>query len=204
HATEAFSRERDSSRNSLMGTGLGLAISKSIVKAMGGELLIESELGKGTRVTVRIPHRLSESPSVKKRQAMSLAKNFQDKRILLAEDNDINAIVAEEILRSVGFQVERATDGVVAVDMLENADSEYYDLILMDIQMPNMDGYQATRLIRTLPDMRKANLPILALTANAFAVDRQNALDAGMNGHIAKPIELVDMTEKIIAALKKQ
>ena len=111
----------------------------------------------------------------------------------MAEDNDLNAEIAMTILEEEGFLIERAEDGIICVDMIEKAESDYYDLVLMDIQMPNMDGYKATQIIRRLPDEQKANIPIVAMTANAFEEDRKNAIDAGMNGHIAKPIKVDEL-----------
>jgi CheY-like chemotaxis protein len=123
---------------------------------------------------------------------------FKGKRILLAEDNELNAEIAIEILTEVGFEVNRAEDGQVCVDMLQNAEDDFYDIILMDIQMPNLNGYEATKAIRALPDAVKANIPIIAMTANAFEEDKRNALNAGMNGHLAKPINTHELYKTLM------
>lgn len=163
---------------------------------MGGTITVESELGKGTTFEINIPHKIAHEPK-KMMEKQTAAKSFTGKRILLAEDNDLNAEIAEEILSEVGFEVERAEDGIVCIDMLCKSAPHYYDLILMDIQMPNLDGYSTTRKIRKLSDKEKANIPILAMTANAFDEDRRNALEAGMNGHLSKPIELDKLMDMI-------
>jgi CheY-like chemotaxis protein len=127
---------------------------------------------------------------------------FKGKRILLAEDNELNAEIAIEILTEVGFEVDRAEDGQVCVDMLQNAENYFYDVILMDIQMPNMNGYEATKAIRALPDAAKAEIPIIAMTANAFEEDKRDAMRAGMNGHLAKPINVRELYKTLMAILE--
>ena len=154
---------------------------------------MESEPGKGTKFTVEIPLELASEEDICKKelpeQTFMTDKNI-GKRILLAEDNELNAEIAMELLKEEGFLIDWVKDGQECFDKLEEADEGYYDLILMDIQMPKMDGYTATREIRTLKDMKKANVPIIAMTANAFDEDRKKAIKAGMNGHIAKPIDV--------------
>lgn len=206
HAFEAFSREQTATVSGIQGTGLGLAIVKNIVDLMRGTIDIESEPGEGTKVTIRLPHRLGKAPSVRMPEEFALLDRmllFEGKRVLLAEDIDINAMIATKILSAKGFIVERAKDGVECIDMLLNAKSGYYDLILMDIQMPNMDGYQATRSIRAFKDEKKSSIPIIALTANAFPEDRDKAAAAGMNGHIAKPLD-ADRMFKVIAEVVQE
>ena len=205
HIFEDFSREHSSTDSRITGTGLGTAIVKRLVDLMQGEIKVESELGKGTKITLLMRHRIAGENDTKQ-PGEGLADyrdgDFAGKRILLAEDNDLNAEIAVEVLKEAGFQVERAEDGIICVDMIEKAASDYYDLILMDIQMPNMDGYKATRVIRSLPDKRKAMIPIIAMTANAFDEDRKNALRAGMNGHIAKPIHVDELFSLLAEILK--
>lgn len=194
HIFEDFSREQTSTESGQFGTGLGMAIVKKIVDLMGGDIDVQSEPGKGTTFTVTLTHRISEEitdiGAVSKRNE---DYSFEGRRILLAEDNDLNAEIAMTVLAGAGMEVDRAADGIQCIDMLEKAEPGYYDLILMDIQMPNMDGYKATMLIRKLDDKRLANIPIIAMTANAFNEDRKKAFEAGMNGHIAKPISAVDL-----------
>lgn len=194
HIFEDFSREQTSTESGQFGTGLGMAIVKKMVDLMGGDIDVQSEPGKGTTFTVTLTHRISEEitdiGAVSKRNE---DYSFEGRRILLAEDNDLNAEIAMTILAGAGMEVDRAADGIQCIDMLEKAEPGYYDLILMDIQMPNMDGYKATMLIRKLDDKRLANIPIIAMTANAFNEDRKKAFEAGMNGHIAKPISAADL-----------
>ncbi len=205
HACESFSRERTSTVSGLQGTGLGLAIVKNLVDALQGTISIESRQGEGTLVTIRLPHRLGEAPADKAPEKASQEEEqalFRGKRVLLAEDIDINAMIAIKLLTSRGFLVERAKDGVECVDMLLKSEDGYYDLVLMDIQMPVMDGYSATRAIREFEDRKKAAIPILALTANAFKEDCDRAAEAGMNGHIAKPLNADRMFQAIAEVLE--
>ena len=192
HIFEEFTRERTSTESKVTGTGLGMPIVKKLVDLMQGTIEVESELGKGTKFTLTLCHRIADTAEAKPEHEYTdeyKNEDFVGKRILLAEDNELNAEIAITILEEEGFLVEWAEDGIVCVDMLQKAAPDYYDLILMDIQMPNMDGYKATRIIRRLPDQRKADIPIIATTANAFEEDRKNAFRMGMNGHIAKPMK---------------
>lgn len=194
HIFEDFSREQTSTESGQFGTGLGMAIVKKIVDLMGGDIDVQSEPGKGTTFTVTLTHRISEEiTDIGAASKRNEDYSFEGRRILLAEDNDLNAEIAMTILAGAGMEVDRAADGIQCIDMLEKAEPGYYDLILMDIQMPNMDGYKATMLIRKLDDKRLANIPIIAMTANAFNEDRKKAFEAGMNGHIAKPISAADL-----------
>ena len=204
HLFDSFSRERDTTSAKVSGTGLGMAIVKSLVDLMGGSVTVESELGKGTKFTVTIPHKIaSEEYYEKKALAESMEDvNFSGKHILLAEDNDINAEIATLILEEMGFAVDRVEDGIICVNKLEKEPAGTYDLILMDIQMPNMDGYKAAKMIRHLPNAAKAHIPIVAMTANAFAEDRKKAFEAGTNGHIAKPIDASKIKETLAQILK--
>lgn len=192
HIFEPFERERTSTVSKVEGSGIGMGIVKKLVGLMGGTVEVESRIGVGSTFTVTIPCRIaSEDETQAKRETNpSDQKCLCGTRILLTEDNDLNAEIAVELLHEEGCTVDRAKDGVECVDMLEKAANGTYQLILMDIQMPVMNGYDAARKIRGLDDPQKANIPIIAMTANAFTEDRQVALDAGMNDHIAKPINM--------------
>ena len=192
HIFEPFERERTSTVSKVEGSGIGMGIVKKLVGLMGGTVEVESRIGVGSTFTVTIPCRIaSEDETQAKRETNpSDQKCLCGTRILLTEDNDLNAEIATELLQEEGCTVDRAKDGVECVDMLEKAANGTYQLILMDIQMPVMNGYDAARKIRRLDDPQKANIPIIAMTANAFTEDRQVALDAGMNDHIAKPINM--------------
>ena len=192
HIFEPFERERTSTVSKVEGSGIGMGIVKKLVGLMGGTVAVESKIGVGSTFTVTIPCRIaSEDETQAKRETNpSDQKCLCGTRILLTEDNDLNAEIATELLQEEGCTVDRAKDGVECVDMLEKAANGTYQLILMDIQMPVMNGYDAARKIRGLDDPQKANIPIIAMTANAFTEDKQAALDAGMNDHIAKPINM--------------
>lgn len=192
HIFEPFERERTSTVSKVEGSGIGMGIVKKLVGLMSGTVEVESKIGVGSTFTVTIPCRIaSEDETQAKRETNpSDQKCLCGTRILLTEDNDLNAEIATELLQEEGCTVDRAKDGVECVDMLEKAANGTYRLILMDIQMPVMNGYDAARKIRRLDDPQKANIPIIAMTANAFTEDRQAALDAGMNDHIAKPINM--------------
>ncbi len=204
YAYESFSRERTSTVSGIQGTGLGLAIVKDLVSLMNGRVTLKSRQGMGTKVTVCLPHRFKKAPADKKEGEPDSWENlrFDGVHILLAEDIDVNAIIATKLLSSKGCIVERARDGVECVNMLLKANEGYYDLVLMDIQMPVMDGYQAARSIRSFDNVKKASVPILAMTANAFREDCEKAAEAGMDGHIAKPLNAGDMFRKIGEVLK--
>ena len=200
---DEFSRERTSVGNRIEGTGLGMAIVKRLIELMGGTIGVESELGSGTTFTVTLTHRIAKKEEIHQDRTASVdTRLFIGKRILLAEDNDLNAEIAMEILKEYGFLVERAEDGVVCVNRLQKAEPGHFDLILMDVQMPNMNGYEAAQRIRALDDPEKREIPIIAMTANAFEEDRKNALAAGMNEHLAKPIDITTLRWKLSTILK--
>lgn len=202
HIFDEFSRERNSEKNNIEGTGLGMAIVKRFVDLMGGRIEVQSEQGKGSVFTITISYRIASKDDVASDVVQQdLNKDFTGKRILLAEDNDLNAEIASEILSEVGFEVERAGDGRICVDMLSSQPAHYYDIILMDVQMPNLNGYGASKEIRNLNDKEKANIPIIAMTANAFDEDRKEAMAAGMNGHVAKPIDISKLMETLAEML---
>ena len=197
---EAFSREKTSTVSGIQGTGLGMAITKNLVEMMGGEITVESEEGKGSEFIVEFPFKCCEALASERNEMESLP-DFSGKRVLLVEDNEMNQILAENILTSVGLDVDIAGDGTEAVEKMESAASDYYDIILMDIQMPKMDGYEATKRIRALDDKDKSEIPIVAVTANVFEADKQIALDVGMNGHLAKPYDIPRIMETLTELL---
>ena len=192
HIFEPFERERTSTVSKVEGSGIGMGIVKKLVGLMNGTVEMESKIGAGSKFTVTIPSRIAseEEAQAKRETNPSDKKCLCGTRILLTEDNDLNAEIATELLQEEGCTVDRAKDGVECVDMLEKAADGTYQIILMDIQMPVMNGYDAARKIRRLDDPQKANIPIIAMTANAFSEDRQMALDVGMNDHVAKPINM--------------
>ena len=192
HIFEPFERERTSTVSKVEGSGIGMGIVKKLVGLMGGAVEVESKIGVGSTFTVTIPCRIASEDEIQAKREINPSdqKCLCGTRILLTEDNDLNAEIATELLQEEGCTVDRAKDGVECVDMLEKAANGTYQLILMDIQMPVMNGYDATKKIRRMDDPQKANIPIVAMTANAFSEDKQVALDAGMNDHIAKPINM--------------
>ena len=201
HIFDAFTRERSSSESGIIGTGLGLHIVKSFVDLMNGDISVESESGKGTCFTVEISCRkVPEEELQQQMEEQPENVSLAGRRLLLAEDNGLNAEIAMTILQDAEAEVELAADGKIAVDMLKDAPVGYYDTVLMDIQMPNMNGYQATGVIRKLPDER-AKIPIIAITANAFEEDRQAALAAGMDDYVAKPVEISELFRTIMKNL---
>lgn len=206
HIFEEFERERTSTESRQPGTGLGMAIADQLAELMGGRIEVESELGKGSRFTLFLEHKIADAaPMVEQSESLSIdGGTTTGKRILLAEDNDMNAQITIEILDFYGFEVDRAKDGVECVAMMDRAEPGYYALILMDIQMPNMNGYEASERIRAMGDSEKANVPIIAMTANAFDDDKKMALQVGMNGHVTKPIEIDKMMHTIEAAMSQE
>ena len=201
-------REHNTTTGKVGGTGLGMPIVKKMVDLLGGSIEVESELGKGTVFTVTLMHKMADkkyySQKIETVIASDMGENLRGKHVLLAEDNDLNAEIAVTVLEETGLVIERVEDGIQCVNRVEQMSSGTYDLILMDIQMPNMDGYKATKCIRHLQDIKKAEIPIIAMTANAFEEDRKKAFDAGMNEHIAKPIDIEKLRAVILSVLNKQ
>ena len=202
---EAFTREQNTTKSKIAGTGLGMSIVKNYVDLLGGTIDVESELGKGSTFTVTLKHRIAdERYYVKKHIEESGTGNeiLEGRNILLAEDNDLNAEIAEAILERAGLRIERVENGIQCVNRILKMPAGTYDMIFMDIQMPQMDGYKATQTIRNLPDKDKACIPIIAMTANAFAEDKKKTMEAGMNAHLSKPLnvpELMDTIRKFCA-----
>lgn len=205
HIFEEFSREHTSTESKVTGTGLGLPIVKSLIDMMGGTIEVESQLGCGTKMTVVLPFELASEKQIleeKQKEKEKISDSILGKRVLLAEDNELNAEIAMTVLKENGLKAERAANGKQCMEMLKKMPEDYYDMILMDIQMPEMDGYEATKLIRNLDDAR-ADIPIVAMTANAFEEDRQKALENGMNAHVSKPIDM-NMLFKVMAQILKK
>lgn len=204
HIFDEFSREHTTTENKVVGTGLGLPIVKSLIEQMGGTIQVESTQGVGTKFTVDLALTLAAREEVYP-SAETLAEAgreiLKERRILLAEDNELNAEIAMELLGEEGLLIEHAEDGEKCCEMLAQAPEGYYDLVLMDIQMPVLNGYEAAAKIRGMADAKKAGIPIIAMTANAFAEDRQTALDAGMNAHVAKPIDMTVLMPTILRYL---
>ena len=205
HIFEEFTRERTSTESKVVGAGLGLPIVKALIDLMGGTIQVESERGKGSKFEVILPFEIASEEEVKDsyvKKEEKLYNRSKEKRILLAEDNELNAEIAITILEENGFKVERAEDGCKCMELFSEKPAGYYSTILMDIQMPNMDGYTASRKIRGMEREDAKAIPIIALTANAFDEDRNKAFAAGMNGHIAKPIDVGRMVRSIGALVK--
>ena len=199
HIFDEFARERTSTVSQIQGTGLGMTIVKKLTDIMGGSIDIDSEKNKGTKITVTLPMKwCSDYKTNEQGRIKSTSVSLKGMKILLVDDNEMNREIAEELLTEKGVIVETANDGDVAVEKINNAKPGEYELILMDVQMPRMNGYEATKAIRALGDDKKANIPIIAMTANAFEEDRKNALVAGMNGHLAKPIDDQKLTQTLM------
>ena len=202
---EAFERERNTTLSHIDGSGIGMGITKKLVELMDGTIEVESKQGEGSTFTVTIPCRkaLEDDSLVKKNSNLCNKNCLNGVRILLVEDNEINTEIAMELLTEEGCIVETANDGVVCIDMIEKADADYYKMILMDIQMPVMNGYDATLTIRKMKDTKKARIPIIAMTANAFAEDIQKVLSVGMNAHVAKPVDMNILVPTMMKYLKE-
>ena len=204
---DAFARERNTTVGKVAGTGLGMPIIKKYIDMMGGSIEVESKLGEGSKFTVTLEYRIADKSyyeqDTEKSSDMDETDRINGKHVLLAEDNDLNAEIAEFILEDMGLIVDRVEDGVQCVARIEQKPAGTYDLILMDIQMPNMDGYKATQAIRRLSDKEKSGIPIIAMTANAFEEDRKKALEKGMNGHIAKPVDIEKMRKTLQNIFKR-
>ncbi len=199
HLFNAFEREHNTTKSGVQGTGLGLAITKQLVNLLGGTLTYNSMVGFGTEFTLTFKAAKAHEKVVTEEVATELLPELKGKRILVVEDNMINREIARELLEEEGFIIDEAEDGTVAVEKLEKATKGYYEFVLMDIQMPIMNGYTATRKIRSSDNTDIADIPIIAMTANAFNEDRKNAFDAGMNEHVPKPLDL----DKLIEVLNR-
>lgn len=203
---DSFSREYNTTIGKVSGTGLGMAIVKNLVDMMDGEICVKSKLGEGTCFTLTFEHKIADADSIEWNQELDVLDEksiLEGKRVLLAEDNDLNAEIAMVLLEQSGLILDRVEDGLACINRLSEVDADLYDLILMDIQMPNMNGYEATRRIRQFENVKKASIPILAMTANAFEEDKKMAMEAGMNGHISKPIDVSVLENQIINIFKK-
>ena len=203
---DAFTREQNTTKSKIAGTGLGMSIVKKYVELLGGTIDVESELGTGSAFTVTLKHKIADESCYAKKHVEELgtdSKILNGKTILLAEDNDLNAEIAEAILERAGLKIERVEDGIQCVNRIAKMPVGTYDMILMDIQMPKMDGYKATQEIRHLPDKDKACIPIIAMTASAFEEDKREAIAAGMNGHIAKPINVDELMAILVKNIRQ-
>ena len=202
---DAFTREQSATKSKIAGTGLGMSIVKKYVELLGGTINVESELGKGSTFSVILKHRIVDESCYAKKHDEELGTGSEilnGRHILLAEDNDLNAEIAEAILERAGLKIERVEDGVQCVNKVAKMPVGTYDMILMDIHMPKMDGYKATQEIRHLPDKDKACIPIIAMTASAFEEDKREAIAAGMNGHIAKPIDVNELMAILVENIR--
>lgn len=206
HIFEEFSREHTSTETRVAGTGLGLPIVKSLVDRMGGTIEVESEEGKGTRFIMKFSFPVSLENQVREKEKQNIpdiTEKLEGKRILLAEDNELNAEIAETVLEETGIKVKHVEDGIQCIEELKKMPEKYYDVILMDVQMPNMDGYTATQRIRDLDDSR-AEIPIIAMTANAYDEDRRKAQEAGMDSFLAKPLDVDEMMRLLAQIIKTE
>ena len=204
---EAFTHEKNTTRSKIAGTGLGMSIVKRYVDLLGGTIQVESELGKGSTFTVTLKHKIADESFYENRKIENPETGteiLEGRNILIAEDNDLNAEIAEAILKRAGLKTERVVNGIQCVNMITKMPADTYDMILMDIQMPEMDGYEAARAIRQLPDREKACIPIIAMTANAFEEDKKDAMAAGMNGHMAKPIQVEQLLSMLAEMMYKK
>ncbi|MSS56893.1 response regulator [Holdemanella biformis] len=203
---ELFTRERNTTLSKIPGTGLGMAIVKNLVDLMNGSIEVESELGKGSTFTITIPHKIAYKDYTNRNIESSneFDIDFKGKRILLAEDNELNVEITTTILSEMGFKVKTVEDGILCVNEMQHQLANTFDLILMDIQIPNMDGYKATDCIRHLSQPEKANIPIIAMSANTFEEDKKKAFDVKMNDYITKPIDFQKMEEVLKQVLSKK
>lgn len=202
---DSFARETTKDTGNIMGTGLGMPIVKKLLDMMNGTIDVKSELGKGSCFAITIEHQIiDEDIKTSNDNVLESDQSLEGKRILLAEDNELNAEIAQVILEGCGISVDWVNDGIECVGKVIQKPSNTYDLILMNIQMPIMDGYMATKKVRELPDKNKANIPIIAMAANAFEEDKRTALEAGMNGHISKPMDVDKLKHEITFVLLKK
>ena len=198
---EPFSREEDAALAKSQGSGLGLAITKKVVELMNGTIDVISEEGRGSEFIITLPLKLCTFPVLKEDDDNSFV-DFSGRKVLLTEDTDTNQMIAKDILESAGFNVDIAKDGVEAVEKMKIREAGYYDIILMDPYMPNMDGFEATRQIRSLPEKQKALIPIIGLSSSAFGEDRFKSFECGMNAHLAKPYDIPTLLRTIKGLLK--
>ncbi len=205
HIFESFIRERSTTTSGVQGTGLGMPIAKQLAELMGGSITVDSKLGVGTIVKINISFRIQKKvPEKIENHPKYTDLSLKGIRILLVEDNELNREIAKDILEEADIIVDEAEDGTIAVEKISNSKPGYYDIVLMDIQMPNMDGYQATQVIRSLDNQELADIPIVAMTANAFEEDKNKALESGMNLHLAKPINIGELFEALRIFCKKK
>lgn len=204
---EPFTREQNTTKSKITGTGLGMSIVKKYVALLGGTINVESELGEGSVFTVTLKHKIADKSYYAKKYVENQetgSEILKGRNVLLAEDNDLNAEIAEIILERAGLKIERVENGIQCINRIMEMPVGTYDMVLMDIQMPKMDGYKATQEIRHLPDKAKTCIPIIAMTANAFEEDKKAALAAGMNGHIAKPIQVDKLLSTLSEIIRQQ
>ena len=204
---EPFTREQNTTKSKITGTGLGMSIVKKYVALLGGTINVESELGKGSVFIVTLKHKIADKSYYAKKYVENQETGsgiLKGRNVLLAEDNDLNAEIAEIILERAGLKTERVENGIQCINRIMEMPVGTYDMVLMDIQMPKMDGYKATQEIRHLPDKAKTCIPIIAMTANAFEEDKKAALAAGMNGHIAKPIQVDKLLSTLSEIIRQQ
>ena len=204
HVFEAFEREKSSTVSGIQGTGLGMAITKRIVDLMEGTITVDTAPGEGTEFVVRVAFEISKEKKPQKEEPKEtpVTVDFSGKRLLLVDDMKVNREIAVAFLKRQGFMVEEADNGLKAVEMVQNSEPGYYDAVLMDIQMPVMNGYEASRNIRRLENRELSDIPIIAMTANAFSEDVVTAMNAGMNGHIAKPIDAKNLINELSRVLQ--
>ena len=203
HIFEPFTRAESVTKSGVKGSGLGMAITKSLVELMNGTITVESEIDVGTTVKREFKNRISEPVSTKLVASGNTASKIEGKKILLVEDNDMNREITEEILTECGASVDTAEDGDIAVEKIKTAVPGQYDFILMDVQMPRMNGYDATKAIRSLKNEKLASILIIALSANAFEEDIQKSLAVGMDAHITKPIDIEKMKKTIAEVIPR-
>ena len=204
HMFEPFTREKNTTKSGVLGSGLGMAVVRSLVDMMDGKIDVNSKQGVVSKFTLTIVLKYLEKDIGPLSAPPSESIPLKGKRLLLVEDNEINSEIAEALLTEEGFIVETASDGDIAVEMIKSGKAGYYDFVLMDIQMPRMNGYEASRVIRSLDDKQRASVPIIALSANTYAEDRKKSIEAGMDAHAPKPIDMVSLQSLIKEVLERK